>query len=83
MDGGCLSSTGRIIIVRGELKCLERNLYQCKLMPHTSLVEDTEAKHELNLGLCDVKLEKKCLSLWLGQTRKGAYVMAEELVPAM
>jgi len=27
MDGGCLSSTGRIIIDRGELKCLERNLY--------------------------------------------------------
>jgi hypothetical protein len=52
-------------------------------MPHTSLVEDTEAKHELNLGLCDVNLENKCLSLWLGQTRKGAYVMAEELVPAM
>jgi len=52
-------------------------------MPHTSHVEDTEAKHELNLGLCDVKLENKCLSLWLGQTRKGANVTAGEALTAM
>jgi len=32
-------------------------------MPHTSHVEDAEAKHELNLGLCGVKLANKCLSL--------------------
>jgi len=78
-----LSSTGRIIIDRGDLKCLERNLYYCPFMPHTSHVEDTEAKHELNLGLCDVKLENKCLSLWLGQTRKGANVTAGEALTAM
>jgi hypothetical protein len=78
-----LSSSGRIIIDRGELKCLERNLYQCLFMPHTSHVEDTEAKHELNLGLCDVKLENKCLSLWLGQTRKGANVMTRGALTAM
>jgi len=58
----------RIIIERGELKCLERNLCQCHFMPYTSHVEDTEAKHELKLGLCYVKLENKCLSLWLGQS---------------
>ena len=82
-DGGYLSSTGRIIINRGELKCLERNLYQCHFMPHMSHVEDAEAKHELNLGLRDVKLENKCLSLWLGQTRKGDNVMAGGALTAM
>jgi hypothetical protein len=45
-DDVCLSSTGKIIIDRVKLKCLERILYQCHFMPHTSRVEDNEAKHE-------------------------------------
>jgi hypothetical protein len=78
-----MSSTGRIVIDRGKFKCLERNLYQCHFMPHMPHVEDTEAKRELNLGLCDVKLQNKCLSLWLGQTGKGANAMTGEALTAM